>query len=312
MLSSLIIQKLVQVVTLAIVSCINVANVHSYQNGNCLKNNQSNVHLQKISNFGLSCHDRFPENDRRRNKNIIAQYCSSSSQEDSFSDDELPSFVQSIVLKQVYPAMVKHTKEYGNPNIPLGNNDGKKCKTLRRLAFQKKLTDEEMALLEGMNFRFNSLEEVYDEADFDECLERLLKYEEEYKTNYQIPKKYKPDPELGAWVTMIRRIGRDNIPRDRREKLDAINFAWISTRKCGSSFMSNFRLIKEKLDKCCLVCQDQDTTQNTDEDCVKEVLNDVDVKKWIRAQADAAKNGNLSDARIDFMDQLPGISWRNI
>jgi len=76
--------------------------------------------------------------------------------------------------------------------------------------------------------------------------------------------------------------------------------------------MSNFRLIKEKLDKCCLVCQDQDTTQNTDEDCVKEVLNDVDVKKWIRAQADAAKNGNLSDARIDFMDQLPGISWRNI
>jgi hypothetical protein len=40
------------------------------------------------------------------------------------------------------------------------------------------------------------MEEVYDEADFDECLARLLQYEKEHNTGFQIPKKYKPDPEL--------------------------------------------------------------------------------------------------------------------
>jgi hypothetical protein len=95
---------------------------------------------------------------------------------------------------------------------------GKKCKTIRRLAFEEKLTPEEISLLQGifyiviisdlsvarliheifsgLNFRFNSMEEVYEEADFDECLARLVQYEKENESGYQIPKKYKPDPEL--------------------------------------------------------------------------------------------------------------------
>ena len=76
--------------------------------------------------------------------------------------------------------------------------------------------------------------------------------------------------------------------------------------------MSNFRPIKEKLDKCCSACQDQDASRDIDDDCVKKVLEDADAKRWILAQADAAENGNLSDARIDYMNQLPGIDWRNM
>ena len=70
--------------------------------------------------------------------------------------------------------MMRHITKYGNPNIPLGSTDGKKCKTLRRMAFENKLTKEEIELLKGLNFRLNSLEEIYDEADFDYCLERLI------------------------------------------------------------------------------------------------------------------------------------------
>ena len=54
------------------------------------------------------------------------------------------------------------------------NEIGKRCQTLRRLAFQKKLIDEEINLLTEMGFRFNTLEEVYGEADFDDCLQRLV------------------------------------------------------------------------------------------------------------------------------------------
>jgi hypothetical protein len=112
--------------------------------------------------------------------------------------------------------------EYGHPNIPLGTTAGKQCKTLRRLAFQNKLAAEEVRLLDGMGFRWNSFEDVYEEADFDDCLSRLVEYERVHGTGYQIPKKCREDPELGAWVTMIRRIGRDGIDDGRRERLDGI------------------------------------------------------------------------------------------
>lgn len=63
---------------------------------------------------------------------------------------EIPAFVVSPVLAQVYPALIAHKAEHGNPNIPLGNSDGRKCKTLRRLHFQNKLTEEEVNFLEEL------------------------------------------------------------------------------------------------------------------------------------------------------------------
>mmetsp|Transcript_271 Transcript_271/g.367 ORF Transcript_271/g.367 Transcript_271/m.367 type:complete len:301 (-) Transcript_271:223-1125(-) len=232
------------------------------------------------------------------------------------NNENIPSFIETIVLQQVYPAMMKHIEEYGNPNIPLGTTDGKKCKTLRRMAFQNKLTEKEMELLEGMSFRLNNLEDVYEEADFDECLERLLKYEKEFGTNYQIPKKYKPDPELGAWVTMIRRIGRDDIEEERRNKLDQINFAWISTRKCGSVFMSSYRTIKGRLEECCNIPSSSSVKEGStkieviDHEKHSNILKEEKVAQWIKAQKLAADLGNLSEHRCEYMDSLPGLNWR--
>ncbi len=105
---------------------------------------------------------------------LCTLFSSSKDTSDGELNGEIPDFVTTIVLKQVFPAMVKHNLEYGNPNIPLGSADGKKLKTLRRLAFQNKLSEREVELLESMNFRFNSLEDIYKEADFDECLQRLI------------------------------------------------------------------------------------------------------------------------------------------
>ena len=112
------------------------------------------------------------------NSNHLSVLFGSTAGNDSCDEynEHIPDFVESVVLKQVYPAMIKHKLEYGNPNIPLGSTDGKKLKTLRRLAFQGKLNDREVELLQSMNFRFNSLEDIYEEADFDECLQRLIEY----------------------------------------------------------------------------------------------------------------------------------------
>lgn len=99
----------------------------------------------------------------------------------------------------------------------------------------------------------------------------------------------------------IRRLGQEKIDPDRRDKLNAIGFTWTSLRKCGSSFMSNYRNVKLKLEHA--VAEGMD---------VNELLrNDTDLKKWLSAQRQAAENGNLSEARCDYLDQLP-LKWRHL
>lgn len=214
---------------------------------------------------------------------------------------DLPSVIKTNVLKRAYPKILNHMETYGNPNIPLGSKEGNYCKTLRRMAFQNTLLPEEVDLLTELGFRWNDFEDVYDEADFDDCLDRLIRYEEENKTGYQIPKKYKPDPELGAWVTMIRRKGRDIIEPERRDKLDAINFAWVSTRKCGSAFQVTYRSLLEQL---------KALPSTDDAEAVETILKEEKIDKWFKAQVASFRAGTLSDARCAYMDQLPGFDWR--
>ncbi len=213
---------------------------------------------------------------------------------------DVPPVVVSPVLEQVYPALIAHKEKYGNPNIPLGSADGKRCKTLRRLHFQNKLTEEEAAHLTDLGFRFHSFEDVYYECDFDEMLQKLLDYQHEFQT-FQIPKKYEPDPELGAWVTMLRRLKqKDDLPEDQVSKLDAVNFEWISTRKCGSSFMKKYR---EALDKLTEVA-------DVGGDAAELLSSDPELRKWIDTQRQVHENGKLSESRVQYMDDLPGVDWK--
>ncbi|KAL3787024.1 hypothetical protein HJC23_010641 [Cyclotella cryptica] len=229
-------------------------------------------------------------------------FLSSSPSNDVNEPSILPTVVTSPVLTAVYPALLAHISTHGHPNIPLGSADGKRCKTLRRLAFQNKITTDEMTHLTELGFRFHSLEDVYHECDFDEMMVKLRTYHEEFGT-FQIPKKYEEDPELGAWVTMVRRLYRTGeLPLDQVEKMEEIQFEWVSTRKCGSSFMSRYREVLERLNGAV-----EDGLE------VEDVLSEEEeLRKWIYAQKCAYENGKLSDSRIQYMNDLPGIDWRNI
>ena len=45
---------------------------------------------------------------------------------------------------------------------------------------------------------------------------------------------------------------------------------------------------------------------------VRELLyEDNDMIKWIDAQRAAYENGKLSESRVQYMDELPGIDWKN-
>lgn len=202
------------------------------------------------------------------------------------------------------PVLIKHCGEilewkdtYGHPNIPLKHDGGNACQVLRKLRVQNKLTDDEVEWLEEIGFRFHSLEEVYRFADFDKLLERLLAYEAAHPDNhFQVPKKCPEDPELGAWVTGIRRLGQEGVSPDHERRLTAISFVWKSTRKCGSKFMKQFR----------------EWTKQVELEGVETVLENPNTISWIIAQQLALKRGTLSQTRVQYMGQLFGETWTTI
>ncbi|KAG7373255.1 helicase domain protein [Nitzschia inconspicua] len=203
----------------------------------------------------------------------------------------------SPVLKQVAPELIKWKEEYGHPNIPLKNPGGNQCQTLRRLHIQNKLSEEEVDWLESIGFIFHSMEDVYKYADFDELFQRLVEYEAAHpESNFQIPKKCKEDPELGAWVTGIRRLGRDGVNPIHERRLEEIGFAWISTRQCGSKFMTRYRELAEQIE-----------ARGLD-----DVLADPKTVTWIQAQQEVLKRGGLSQTRVHYMGNMFGDGWTTI
>jgi hypothetical protein len=162
------------------------------------------------------------------------------------------------------------------------------------LQIQNKLTADEVELLTDLGFRWHNLEDFYKVAEFDDIFDRLLRYRDANEGDVSPPKKYAADAELGAWVTGLRRTGREAVDSDHRERLDSIGFQWVSHRQCGSSFMKQYRAILQQLE----------TTDPT------VVWADESNRKWLRAQQAAAKRKDLSETRLHFMEQILGSEWR--
>lgn len=202
--------------------------------------------------------------------------------------------IVSPVLEQTIPLLLDWMDKYGHPNIPLKNPGGKQCVTLRRLHIQNKLTPQEVDWLSSIGFNWHSLEDVYRYADFDELFNRMMAYEASHPdSNFQIPKKCPEDPELGAFVTGIRRLGPQGVrPQDER-RLNDVGFVWVSQRQCGSKFMAKYRELTERVEV----------------EGLDQVLDDPDVVLWVQAQQAALKRGALSQTRVHYMGSLFGESW---
>lgn len=203
----------------------------------------------------------------------------------------------SPVLKRVYPKLLEWKAQYGHPNIPLGSSEGRQCQTLRRMHIQKKLTDEEVDWLDSLGFVFHSLEDVYKDVCFDELFARLMDYESRHpESNFQVPKKCAEDPELGAWVTGIRRLGKEGTDPEHAKQLDQVQFVWISKKKCGSKFMLRYK----------------ELVQMVKVEGLETVMEDPKTTSWIKAQQEVVKRGDMSQTRIHYLEELFGEDWTSI
>jgi hypothetical protein len=156
----------------------------------------------------------------------------------------------------------------------------------------------------------------------------LFSYEKETQSGYDIPKKYKPDPELGAWVTALRRLGKRDLVMNEDsnnnnntntnsllrpehvEQLNQVGFSWISHRQCGSAFMLFYRQLVDRLEHQQQQQQQQQSNDDDNDTPIKNVWDDPEVQKWLHAQRVAHSKGLLYETRVGYLNEL-NIDWMN-
>merc|ERR1711884_218779 len=80
--------------------------------------------------------------------------------------------------------------------------------------------------------------------------------------------------------------GESALPAELRKRLDDLGFSWEPARRCGSSFMTGFRIWSS----------------------AKMVGQPVPDEKWCEQQREARRQGKLSDERISYLNKF-GFDW---
>ena len=126
---------------------------------------------------------------------------------------------------------------------------------------------------------------------FGEMVEALVAYHAEHG-DYQVPKKYVPNPILGLWVAYVR---RDHVRAAMApSEIAALNgmappFEWASSRRCSSAWM----LRRDELQECVAAGR----------------ALPAELLSWVDAQRVARKEGRLSDTRDGYMAEELGPGW---
>ena len=104
------------------------------------------------------------------------------------------------------------------------------------------------------------------------------------------PKKHAPDPALGGWVAAVRRRRRARRAA-RAAELDAVGFAWASSRQCGSAFMRSSRGAR---------IPPASTATPTPRACSATGTS----SRWCEATAALRRDGKISSKRLAYLDEL--------
>jgi len=205
-----------------------------------------------------------------------------------------PRFSQRLVELAVFKARVGHAdvpleSASGSELVPKGL--GKWVYSQRKRKADGKLQAAEEAALTSLGFRWKL---DPDEMDVSEMIERLVAYKGQFGDTL-VPKKYESDPLLGAWVAAIRRKadpllngGESILDVELKERLDRVCFSWEPAKRCGSNFMTGFRIWSE----------------------AKSNGMPVPDEKWCELQREARRQGKLSEQRIAYLDKF-GFEWNS-
>lgn len=208
----------------------------------------------------------------------------------------MPTCVSDDTWEKMYRRLEEYKAEWGTADAVLGTDLGRWCATQRRQRAGGTLDAGREERLEALGLSWVSPSESSpDECDWEEMCRRLAEYRAAHG-DAQVPKKLKTDPALGGWVAAVRRRGPNGLGAEQRAAVEAAGFEWVSTRKCGSSFMKSFRKLRDF----------HDAHGHCDVERVNGPSDEL--VRWSEAQRLARQKGLLSDERVDYLTGL-GFAW---
>jgi len=140
----------------------------------------------------------------------------------------------------------------------------------------------------------------YDEQ-WNKMFKRVQAYQKKHNGKCDVPKIYRPDPQLGRWVGTQRRYYRKGLlAKERCDQLEAIGFEWTGTHE-RRNYKDHWTKMLKRL---------QDYQQEHDGSCEvpSKYPPDQTLSTWVGNQRRKYKRGLLAKERCDQLEKI-GFEW---
>ncbi len=194
--------------------------------------------------------------------------------------------------RKMYETLIAFNKEYGHSTVPqkfaLNPQLGTWCSEQRKRKKKGQLSNEQVALLEAINFDFDRYVTQWNEMFHD-----LIAFKEEHN-HCNVPRGFEPNPQLSTWIGDIRkRKKKGQLSNEQVALLEAIDF----------DFDPFTTLWNEKYDE--LIAFEKEHNHCN---VPQKYEQNPTLGAWCSTQRTRRKNGKLSDERIAQLEAV-GFEW---
>ncbi|EDY80959.1 Helicase associated domain protein [Verrucomicrobiia bacterium DG1235] len=214
-----------------------------------------------------------------------------------WSNDQ--SIAKEIEWNAMFIELLNWNTAHGSCSFAELNNAGKGA-LVRWLKYQLKKKSER-ELTEQQGSLLGSLSTIQKDAysdKWDEMYSKLQDYKEEFE-NCVVPANWERDPELARWVRTQRQSARNGSLKDeRRARLDNINFEWqvLPSNEPPPSWNERYEELR-------IFYQANGHTS-----VPRTTAKGKSLAMWLSSQRVERKNGRLSKAQEDLMNELQ-VDW---
>ena len=193
-----------------------------------------------------------------------------------------------------YEELLEFKETHGHCNVPRRYELNKKLGVwvhMNRVKFKKEqLSVDRVAKLKDIGFVWR----INKRTEWTSHYEDLIRYKEEHG-HCNVPQDYKLNKALGEWVKNTRAYFRDGaLSETRIAMLNELGFVWKSrTLVDWKTRFAELVEFKDQHGHCNVPMRDKDNKQ---------------LGKWVDRMRTEFKNGNLSDERIEMLNDV-GFAW---
>jgi hypothetical protein len=192
----------------------------------------------------------------------------------------------------MFLALIKYKEENGDCNVQQRDINNKRLgrwvRTQRQAKKDEKLSQERIQRLETLGFIWDTLE-----ISWEQMFKALFQYKNKHG-HCNVPSPNSENPQLGAWVNAQRLTKRKGeLNEEPIEQLNQIGFAWNPYEEFWEEMFTALIEYKQIHGNCKVPNQYEKNPQ---------------LGQWVQHQRQAKKKGELSEGRIESLNNL-GFLW---